>query len=560
MPVVDALRRALRGSQPLLLVPPALVVALGLDQGGFDPSAWVWAGGLAAWAVALAAVASRRVAVSRAGWGWSAAACSLLVFTAASTLWSERPTQSLLEARRTAVYAAVVLALVVAARRGAGRILVPAAWAGIVAIVLYSLTRYLVGPRPRDIFEGALLAQPLGYANAVGALAVMGLVLGLGLTMRTGPTTARAAAGGSLPMLACALALTHSRGSAVALAAGLPVLIALTPDTGRVLRRALRVGPPSAVAALVAALSHLSDVAAEPWRHAAALVAVATVGCAAWAAAAATSSGRGAGAVRRFPPRLGWGAGALLAAAAVAAVARTGSTEPRSSLWHVAWHEFEAHRTVGAGAGTFALAWVRSGLEATQGAALDAHSLYLETLAELGLVGLAALLAFLSLPLLRPRRLGSTDAAAAAAAYVTFLVHAGLDWDWELPAVVVAGLCCGAAALVESSEDAVELRRPGRAVLLTLALALGAVSIAGGRSRAEPGVTPKAPELVVRGGLVPALTVSARRGAGHGRAGRHLIAVAEMRLERLGRHGDQHPRMLLRVRPVADRHAVLPAR
>ena len=50
--VVDVVRRA----RPLLLVPPALVVALALDQGGFDPSSWVWSGALAAWAAATAAV------------------------------------------------------------------------------------------------------------------------------------------------------------------------------------------------------------------------------------------------------------------------------------------------------------------------------------------------------------------------------------------------------------------------------------------------------------------------------------------------------------------------
>ena len=37
--------------------------------------------------------------------------------------------------------------------------------------------------------------------------------------------------------------------------------------------------------------------------------------------------------------------------------------------------------------------------------------------------------------------------AAAAGGYVAFLFHAGVDWDWEMPAVTVAGLFCGAALL-----------------------------------------------------------------------------------------------------------------
>ena len=57
---MDVVRRV----HPLLLVPPALVVALAFDQGGFDPSAWVWAGALAAWAAATAAVAWRELHLS----------------------------------------------------------------------------------------------------------------------------------------------------------------------------------------------------------------------------------------------------------------------------------------------------------------------------------------------------------------------------------------------------------------------------------------------------------------------------------------------------------------
>ena len=52
----------------MLLVPPALIVALALDQGGFDPSAWVWSGALAAWAAATVAVASRQLQLSRTAW------------------------------------------------------------------------------------------------------------------------------------------------------------------------------------------------------------------------------------------------------------------------------------------------------------------------------------------------------------------------------------------------------------------------------------------------------------------------------------------------------------
>jgi hypothetical protein len=312
------------------------------------------------------------------------------------------------------------------------------------------------------------------------------------------------------------------------------------------------------VPVIAATVSRLGDPNATPRAHAAWLVGLLTIVCAAGTAAAAARIGQAAQ-TRRLP-RLPI---AALALAAVAAVAVTGLTEPRASFWGVAWREFESHVAGGSGAGTFALAWARSGLVETRGGALDAHSLYLETLAELGAVGLVLLLAFLALPLARLSRLNSGNAPAAAGAYVVFLVHAGLDWDWEMPAVVLAGLCCGAAALVSGEAQPRPVKPSGRAGIVALALALGALSIAGARSSSEPGVAPPL-ALAVLGARVTAvpavvpvtLPVLLLR-SGLGRAGRERIAVAQVRLQRLRRHGDQVPRMLLGVRPVADRHAVL---
>ena len=93
--------------------------------------------------------------------------------------------------------------------------------------------------------------------------------------------------------------------------------------------------------------------------------------------------------------------------------------------------------------GTFELAWLER--QPIPQPVLDAHSLYLETLAELGLVGLALLVLALAPPLAAGFR--GVDPAATGG-YVAFLIHAGLDWDWELPAVTIAGLACAAALLV----------------------------------------------------------------------------------------------------------------
>jgi hypothetical protein len=146
-------------------VPLVLVTALGAAQGGFLPDAWVWAGTLLAWVAALALVLGGGGHV-RDGWAWAAAAAALLGWTALSALWSVDASQSLLEARRAVVYAAAVLALLALARRQAGRTLVLGTHAAITLLLVYALGRYLLGPRTYNEFEGFLLAQPLGYANA----------------------------------------------------------------------------------------------------------------------------------------------------------------------------------------------------------------------------------------------------------------------------------------------------------------------------------------------------------------------------------------------------------
>ena len=86
--------------------------------------------------------------------------------------------------------------------------------------------------------------------------------------------------------------------------------------------------------------------------------------------------------------------------------------------------------------------------------AKDAHSLYIETLGELGLVGaaiLAALIVGLAVAARRAFRRLPVQAAGAIAALSVFAVHAGLDWDWEMPAVSLVALLC-AGALIAWSE------------------------------------------------------------------------------------------------------------
>jgi hypothetical protein len=109
----------------------------------------------------------------------------------------------------------------------------------------------------------------------------------------------------------------------------------------------------------------------------------------------------------------------------------------------------------------------------------DAHSLYLQTLGELGLVGLALLLAAFVGGIVsgvsRLRRSSGDDRVTSAsvfAVFIAFSVAAGIDWVWELPAITVAGVVClGLLVLPPSGSplrSAVGTKRRGRRVRILL--------------------------------------------------------------------------------------------
>ncbi len=148
----------------------------------------------------------------------------------------------------------------------------------------------------------------------------------------------------------------------------------------------------------------------------------------------------------------------------------------------------ERRPILGDGAGSFARAWTRERPVANE--ARDAHNLYLETLAELGPVGLALLLVALAAPL---RALGRAwrdpSAPAAAGVLVAFVLHAAVDWDWEIPLLTLVALACGAVVLVlDPSRRAFPLTGGRRAVMLGgvgAALTVALVVHVGNRAAAD---------------------------------------------------------------------------
>ncbi len=153
----------------------------------------------------------------------------------------------------------------------------------------------------------------------------------------------------------------------------------------------------------------------------------------------------------------------------------------RVEQWRTAWRAFEREPLRGTGAGTYALEWDRARPSAYQ--VEDAHSLYAEVLGELGIVGflLVALAILLVLGGFLARARGPDRAVGAAllGAGVTWALHAGLDWDWEMPALTFWLFAVGGLALAApATADAAAGRQPpsrGRVLLALGCLLLALV-------------------------------------------------------------------------------------
>ena len=134
----------------------------------------------------------------------------------------------------------------------------------------------------------------------------------------------------------------------------------------------------------------------------------------------------------------------------------------RYAFWDVALAEFRGQPLIGSGSGAFAIAWRAQPDKAKP--ALDAHSLYLETLGELGLVGAAALALFLGsvgLCAAGLYRRAPPAACGPLAGLLVFAVHAGLDWDWEMPAVTGSRVAAGRHRLRRLTTTPSPRDRPG---------------------------------------------------------------------------------------------------
>jgi hypothetical protein len=442
----------------------------------------------------MALAVRSRVVMSRSELAMLAAFSGLTGLMVVSALWSGDAGASVLAAERALVYVGALATVFLLVRESVVGALLAGCLAAATATIMNGLVGLIVpsAVAVHGVAQTGRTAAPIGYWNGLAIVAVIGIVLGLGLAARSTTAVARIAALAPLPVLAVGLYLTFSRGGWLVLALAILAMVALETRRWQLALTIAACVPALALDVLVTArspaLTHVGSLLAPATAqgHRLGLVIAATVPVMA-AAGLATLWVERVWTPSRRVTRI---ARVLVLAAALAGVAapvivygspqavaqnlydQFGARPPggfrathghagrslndrlfnlsgdsRMELWSAAWGDWRAHMVLGSGAGTYAQWWLahRPGTLTVR----NAHSLYLETLAELGPVGLLVLLAGIGTPLwIAIRRRGSPLVAVAAAAYLAFVVHAAIDWDFQLPGVTLFGLACGAAVLV----------------------------------------------------------------------------------------------------------------
>lgn len=513
------------GGAAAFVVTGAAVALLAYDRGSYYYGAWpggylgVWRtvvalSGLAA--IAVLAGTRGELRLSRPALAALGAMGLLWAWTAASWLWSDDRAATATDIRFLLVYVAALGALILG---GAGGRAVPVALgtlAGITAVASYTLATRLY-PGVFGMFTAGSqfgrLYQPIGYWNALGAYTGVGVLLALGFAARAGMLV-RMLSAGALLALAPVVYLTFSRGALISLAVGLVVMVAI--DRRRLqLVAAMAAGSIGAIGAVLAVHAHpaltifqrqLGPQRAQGAATAARLVTLVPL------ALGAAALFAGLEARISVPPRVRTLAGAAVVLAAclavVVGVQRYGSpvgpvrdaistfnkpapTFPggdlnrrfaslslngRAVFWKAAWNQFTAHPIIGSGGATFHKYWMQH--RPVKVLVYNAHTLELETMAELGVVGLLIVLAAIFAPIwagLRSR--AHPLAAAVTAAYVAFMVESSGDWTWQLPGATIAALAC-AGAVVNLGDDrgAIVLTERWR---FAGALVAGVIAVAG---------------------------------------------------------------------------------
>ena len=476
------------------MAPPALIAGLALSGGGFDVTGRHIAG-LAAWLVVVGLLvlgAGSRARLGRPFYSAAGLFGCLALLSAISSLWSGSVELSVIEADRVLVYLAFFLAAFLIAQTDERRERFAEGIAiGVTIVVFLGLASRLL-PHVLEVSDGLgsgpRLRYPLGYWNANAAICGIAVPMLLWMSRRARWQALRWLSAGAIPAVLLTLYFTYSRGGVLALVVGGLCLLALSRDR-LWLMATLAIGGLGALPALIAVPGHrsLADNVASQTSvdQGVTVLLILLAGTAVSVALFAL--------LRRLEDRNGSrtrraielsrdrtvlrGVAAALAIGAIGAAVVFGgrvwndfsssdiefpndpaqhfsdfSSAGRHDFWRVALDAFDEKPLVGHGAGTYEFAWDR--LRSIKLTVVDAHSLYLESFAELGLVGGLLVLAlfgtilWIGLSAWRSAPYPRREAHAALfTAILVFAVGVAFDWFWEI-AGLGAVFCLAAGALV----------------------------------------------------------------------------------------------------------------
>lgn len=505
--------------------PVAAGVVLAFLSGGYFIRDW----GVAS-LVLLALLAAAACALPLSFGGASSliaivALVSLAALQGISSVWSYAPSASLEAMNLTILYTAAFTLVLLGVRRGADLAwLLAAAMGGSAAVACYALTTRLL-PALASGDDHPRLAAPITYWNALGAIAAFGAIIAVGLSGHPSrPAWLRGTAGGLIPMFLVTLLLTYSRGAALVLILAWVMLLALAParlETSWSLIASVSLTVPLLLAVngddSLAALSGELPPHDDAGRRVAVLllatmlasslacavgprvlmrlaplrrrtVGIAVISCAVTTLAAVAVANMPAGgpfawADRQFESFRSFDGGARADAETVADRLAVAAGSGRWQNWEVAVDQYSTSPIVGTGAGDYERFWeAERDIDLT---VTNAHSLYLEVLAETGIAGLALLLSPLAIAAwvilrslrARPGLEQGRDIAIATCAAALVAIHAGGDWDWQLPAVILPALALGAGAL-KAAGLAARTESPGMGIPVAVAAAALALTAA----------------------------------------------------------------------------------
>jgi O-antigen ligase len=453
------------------------------DSGYFNFTSW---GPLALAAMVLLVIVVRvcEPAFTRVGVAASIGLGSLVALSAASMLWAESKDSAWTSTNRVAFYAVIFAIVVLAVReRGGARAIVIALGAPALIACVWLDAMIAVGHGQGSFLLGRL-NDPIGYVNGMAALLVMGCWPWLACAEAAQQRRWRSAALGAATLIVGTCVLTQSRSliPALALSAGLTIWCA-GERRRRVANLAILLAAVActlpwtlAVYPGAAAATNTSPTTAHLVAAGIALI-VAAIGAAflrEWGSRLLEPRG-GLASIRvpRVSKRALAGAAIVILAVGIPLSSPLISRQWhnftslqvnqtttdrfvdiggfRYDLWRVALKEFSAHPVAGLGAGNYDAEYYL--LRRNPSYVQQPHSLELQDLAELGVLGFAALALFcvavLSAAFKRSGTLAAQDGLVKVGAlgiFSAWLVYTSVDWPYDIPGI--AGMAFVAAGLL----------------------------------------------------------------------------------------------------------------